>query len=528
MGGLKVNNHNNLCSHIFDVDLDFNKTAYCFNRENISYGQLQEITARIAKLMLDMKINSGDRVLMFLNDTPALVACFLAAKQIGAIPIALNPKSKQNYLSHYIVDSGAALIVCEYDNFTEVDSANQSVIGNSHIIVQDLFINDTIDLQSIKLSDALELSMHNEYYSVDDDTVTFWQYTSGTTGMPKAVKHKASGLLHLNQVYARDLLKIDSNSRIYSTAKTFFGYGLGNTVFFCLLNGATAILDERWPNETIVSENILSFQPTHLFSVPNFYAALLKLGETLGNAVSEIDFCVSAGSALSRTIFVSWQQRYGVELIDGIGATEMCHIFLSNRPGEAKISSTGFVLPGYEVKLLESEKDDKFLEGQKPSIQGELCVKGPSVSVGYHNNTSKTNESFKRDWYHTGDIFKKLDNGDYQYLGRKGDIFKSKGRWVVPQNFEEFIIANFKDISEVVLLPSNDADPKPVMCYVRNESKLLGKEKLNIKSKIKEYVGEAFESHYYPSEFRELKAFPRNANGKVLRNEILQQTQNTN
>ncbi|WP_086933339.1 AMP-binding protein [Agarilytica rhodophyticola] len=505
----------NLAQYIYENTEDNNKTAYYFKNEKITYSSLHIKSRKIAWKMNQLDVYANDRVLFFLNDTPALPFSFLASLQVGAIPVPLNPRAKSLYLQHYMKDSEAKLIICEIENYDNICKALEEANIKAIIIVQNIFsdIDDShIDKSgkhnTILLSEILQ-SMELDTYHATNDDVMLWQYTSGTTGMPKAVTHKSAGMLHNNEVYAKGLLNISNEDIIYSTAKMFFGYGLGNSFYFTLLNNASSILDDRWPDENLVLENIKKFKPTYHFSVPNLYSKLLNHhGQILAESIASCKKYISAGSPLPAETFVTWRQRFGVEIIDGIGATEVGHIFLSNIPGSCKPSITGSPLPGYEVKLLQHDS----------SSRGELMVKGPSVSPGYHNQADKNAKSFVNGWYMTGDIFSKNSNDEYKYVGRKGDIFKYKGRWIVPQNLEEYLLSNFKWIDEVAVLPSDCVEAKPIMCFVKNKNKNDYK---NIKEEMLECIKEVFEGHYFPQEYRKLESFPRNENGKVLRNKLL-------
>lgn len=519
-----MNAKKSLLDHVFFDGMDEDKAAYNFQNKNLSYGNIFLNVRRFSQAMKELELKKNDRVLLFLNDTPAFVYCFLAAVQVGAIPIPLNPKSKSLYLEHYMVDSSASLIVCEKENRQFIYEAAVNVGLNVPVIIQDIFLNrdvvngsDTVfGVENILLSQFDSLP---EYKSCDfsSDKVVFFQYTSGTTGLPKAVIHTLDGVLHSNEVYAKGVLNINKNSFLYSTAKLFFGYGLGNSLLFNLLNGATALLDERWPNEMHILNNMRKSPITHFFSVPKIYSDLLDNSEEIVGIKDAEKIFISAGAPLPESIFVSWRERFNIEILNGVGATEVGHIFLSNLPGKAKPETSGVLLPGYEAKLISGE--DGVIGGLGKE-RGELYIKGPSVSPGYYNKPEKNLESFSGGWYKTGDVFLKNEFSEYTYIGRNNDIFKLKGRWVVPKNLEDFLIKNFTWLDEVAIVSSNDEEPKLVMCFVEKTSETT---KYCVKKEVYDYVGSVFEGHYCPQEFRRMCKFPRNDNGKLERHKLLEE-----
>ena len=231
-------NSRNFTQLIYSRIDDPNKSAYIFKGNDISYGELRKKSSQIASLFKRLNLEKGDKILFFLNDTPALVFGFLAAAQIGAIPILLNPKAKSRFISHYLNSSSASAIICEAFNYSEVDELTMKSGVSIPLILQDLYSEPALEVGVIcpekRLSESSQLKAY-EGFHVSDDGILLWQYTSGTTGLPKAIPHSKSGILHSYQAYAQNVLNINSNSLIYSTARLFFGYGLGNAIFFNLL-----------------------------------------------------------------------------------------------------------------------------------------------------------------------------------------------------------------------------------------------------------------------------------------------------
>ena len=283
-------------------------------------------------------------------------------------------------------------------------------------------------------------------------------------------------------------------------------------IFFNLLSGATALIDDCWPNEDAIIHNLNSFKPTHFFSVPILFDRLMEHTENIAHIVERFEYTVSAGSTLSSDIFVKWKSRFSTEILDGIGATEVGHIFISNRPGSAIPGVTGKPLYGYEVKLITNEGIEA-----KVNHPGELWVKGPSVSSGYNNSPQKKKDRFVNGWYKTGDKFVKDQDSNFRFLGRVDDIFKSKGIWVHPQEIEDFLRASLNWVDEVALIPSETEESKPILCLVKNKTS-SSVEKVDFE--MLDYIINTFGSHCTPKEYRELSHFPRNENGKILRKKL--------
>ncbi|PCJ46227.1 MAG: hypothetical protein COA99_03120 [Moraxellaceae bacterium] len=505
----------NFVEYVFHNKSESDRNLYLFRKKWITLGEIGTIAGQMAELFMSAGLKPSERILLFLDDTPAAVGCFLGAIQAGMVPVLLNPQSKKDYIKHYIKDSKCTSIVCEPRVVSVIQTIQKSLLNDVKVWQQDLYrsANDNLHLDLKGIRTALNLSPFDGYLYNDCES-DFWQYTSGTTGMPKAVRQSTQGMVENTELYAKAILNISGNDCIYSTAKLFFGYGLGNSVFFPLLRGARAILDERWPTPDIIVEIIQTNRPTILFSVPTIYLNIIDHGENITRAMGNNARYVSAGAPLPGAIFNAWRYRYNIEILDGIGATEMGHIFLSNRPGSAQAGSTGKTLKGYEVKLMTSvDTTAKYEE------QGVLYVKGPSVAKGYYNDPTNTAHRFSDGWYITGDVFTQNPEGIFTYVGRQDDLFKVKGRWISPQNIESFITTHFPMIREAALIPavSNSGDVTPVLYYATNEDQPKIKE---IENHISQYLAEGFGSYVVPKEYFVISQLPKNDNGKFMRNAL--------
>ena len=509
----------NMTEYLFSRVENWDKPAYLFHDECISYRDVKDKTNRLTSFLKSNGVKPSSRVLLFMNDTPMFIASFLSVIQQGAIPIPLNPRSKSEMIKHYLKDSDACLVIAEKETVTQISSIDNFELDGINVLLQDVYSDDNqlsndIGMSFSSLSQSVDSDICKEYFQFKKEDTVFVQYTSGTTGLPKAVMHNGQGMIKQTAVYTHEILKLNNDDVLYSTAKLFFGYGLGNSLFFPFFNHASCVLDDRWPTPQVVYENLVRFKPSVVFSVPTIFGALLEEGENIARILgSDIRF-VSAGSPLPTVIFNAWKCRHEIIILDGIGATEMGHIFLTNTIDNAKGSSLGKVVPGYEVKLVDEKGS---ADGDE---RGVLYVKGFSVSKGYMNLPDKNAERFSEGWFRTGDVFTKDESGRYFYEGREDDLFKIKGRWVSPLDIENFVMSNFKKVKEAALVcgADNDGLPKSYM-FLSVDDSVRSLDKL--KNDIFELISEGFEAHCVPNEYRTIEKMPRNDNGKLLRHQLL-------
>jgi acyl-coenzyme A synthetase/AMP-(fatty) acid ligase len=382
------------------------------------------------------------------------------------------------------------------------------------VIFQDLYIPSTPNIPKGVISLSKCHNSHDTVECVESESqdIVFWQYTSGTTGKPKAVMHTAYGMLANTELYADRTLGIGPGDTLYSVAKMFFAYGLGNNLFFPLLLGATAILDREWPTLMSVADNISKYRPSVFFGVPAMYQMLLGNKDKLNRiAISAPRTYVSAGAALPASLFERWQKLTDKKILDGLGATEVGHIFLANDRETARPSATGKAIPGYEFRI-EDTNGNQVAMGD----QGVLWVRGPSICAGYWKKPDTTKERFQHGWYRTGDMYSCDADGYYYCHGREDDLFKVKGRWIVPAEIESLVCTEFSDVIEAVLIPVNDRDGLTQAVLVLRTA--LNEAKAHILSEqIAGFLRHKVEQFKNPSAIHFVADFPRNDNGKLLR-----------
>jgi benzoate-CoA ligase family protein len=371
------------------------------------------------------------------------------------------------------------------------------------------------------------------------DDVAFWLYSSGSTGQPKGAMHLHGSLAATADTYARSVLGITTDDTVFSAAKLFFAYGLGNSLTFPMSVGATtALLSER-PTPAAVVRTLRRYHPTIFCGVPTLYAALLADEEHRPDGASPaLRRCVSAGEALPRHIGEHWQLRTGVEILDGIGSTEMLHIFLSNRPGEVRYGTSGVPVPGYQVELRDdhgqrlADRPDAARGTESPDgtegtegVEGALWVSGPSAAMAYWNQRERSLATFHGPWTQTGDRYRRDADGTYVYCGRNDDMLKVGGIWVAPFEVESALIAH-PLVLEAAVVGCADAEglikPKAFIVLQEalppaTESPAAARRVTSLVAELQAFVKERLAPYKYPRWIELVPELPKTATGKIQR-----------
>jgi len=468
-----------------------NSKKICFLTADsqISYQQLYQNVTKLSVGFQQLGIKAGMSVVVGLNDSIASVEIFLSCCAIGAIPLLVNPKLDQPALQHLLDTAEAVIYISEQDSYIKFEALTEHCCSSDY---QMLLQNNYSD----------ELVFH--YQSAK--AACFFQSTSGSTGRPKLVTHTAYGALSCAEQVCRQWLDLKSDQVFYSVAKLFFGYGMGNSLLFPLFLGATSVLDHKWPTPLTVSVNLLKHKPTVFGGVPAIYQGLLESAIAEG-ALDSVKIALSAGSQLPEKLFHAYQ-AHGIELLDGIGATELCHIFIANIPNKAQPGETGYPLPGYQVKLV----NDKGVQVATGEV-GSLIIKGPSLASGYWRNENATTQKFNEGWYDSGDMFKQNQTGALIYKGRTDDLFKVNSRWVNPIIIEAAILAQFETLTEATIVPyqiENGLTYAFLFFTSKDDVSFPTDNLLN-------WCRATFPSYRCPVELKQLDKLPRNANGKLDR-----------
>ena len=343
------------------------------------------------------------------------------------------------------------------------------------------------------------------------DDVCFWLYSSGSTGKPKGAVHRQSSIMRTAGLFAEGVLGLAESDIVYSAAKLFFAYGLGNALSFPLAAGATAVLYSGRATASAVCDVLRRFRPTIFCGVPTLFSALLACEELPKRGELALRLCVSAGEALPEGVARAWTSRTGVEIVDGIGSTEMLHIFISNRPGACRYGTTGKVVPGYRARLAGED-------GNEPALgeMGDLYVSGPTTAAYYWNDPERTRSTFCGEWVKTGDRFRVNEDGDYVYCGRSDEMLKVGGIWVAPTEVEAALIAHEAVLEAAVIGLGDENDlikPKAFIVLKPGVSRREG-----LAAELKEFVKSRLAPYKCPRWFEFVVELPKTATGKIRRN----------
>jgi len=481
-----------------------------------TYGQLDDYVSRMAHALRCSGCQPGDRVLIALPDSPEFVAAFFCAAKIGAVAVPVNPHARASDYRHYVANCGARFAIVHGSATAEFAAEAATKALDLLVIVEpksDTPRPERIARRIVALDDWLPAKGGNlPTHPTNASDVAFFLYTSGSAGAAKAAVHRHGDMLATSRNFAEGVLGLREDDRLYSVSKLYFAYGLGNGMYFPLLFGASAILNPERPNAIEIANTINHYKPTVFFSVPTFYAKLLREAERgLHVDFSSVRLAVSAGETLPSEVFEQFRARFGIEILDGIGSTEMLHVFLSPRPGHARGGSCGTEVPGYEAMIV----DDSGAPAADGEI-GNLWVKGDGAFVEYWQNPELT-AIVKRDgWVVTGDKFTREADGYFHYWGRSDDMMKVAGMWVSPGEVENALMGH-PAVSECAVVGQKDAVGlvKPVAYIVLRPSVVRPGGGLD--SEIQGWLRTRMPGFKCPHDFRFVNELPKTSTGKIQR-----------
>ncbi len=480
--------------------------VHCLD-ERVTYGGLADDAARCGNALLDLGLEPGDRVVLLLLDTPVLPEAFFGAMRAGLIPIPVNTLLPTDNYEFFLNDSGARAIILDAGLHPSVAPILANCPALEHVVVA----GPDLPPGAVAWGRWLEgASARLDPAPSAPTDPAFWLYSSGSTGFPKGVVHLHKDIPYTVSTYAKQVLQIREDDVTFSASKAFHAYGLGNNVTFPYSVGASTVLYPGRPTPDAVLEQIRRFRPTLFFTAPTLYAAMLAHEEASAEDLSSIRLCVSAAEALPPEIGGRWRERFGLEILDGIGSTEMLHIFISNRAGKVKPGSSGTVVPGYEVKIV-----DEAGTPVPPGESGDLMVKGGSSAPHYWNRPERTAATMRGDWIFTGDRYHQDAEGFFHYEGRSDDMFKVSGQWVSPIEVENALLEH-PAVFECAVVPARDgADlvkPKAwIILHDGIEARPALAEELqgHVKSRLAPYK--------YPRSIEFVQDLPKTATGKIQR-----------
>jgi benzoate-CoA ligase family protein len=493
------------------------KTAILYGQQSFSYGELFALTCRTGNALLKLGVRMEHRVMMIMLDSPEFVASFLAAIRIGAIPIPTNTRLKPVDYAHLLNDSRAQALILTDSLYSGIEPVRSALKWLKHIVVVGNAPAGTIPFNEWTQAEAAELTPAD----TSPDDACFWLYSSGTTGYPKGAVHLQHDMIYCAESYARGVLDIRENDRTFSIAKLYFAYGLGNNLYFPFYVGGSAILHAGRPEPKAVYEILARDRPTLFFGVPTAYADLLAFEDSSVYDLSSVRLCISAGEALPKALLDRWRAKWHVEILDGIGSTEILHIFISNRPGDVKPGSSGRLVPGYEARIV----DEQGYDLPVGSI-GNLLIRGDSTCAYYWNQHEKTKATIVGDWIRTGDKYRTDEDGFYWYQGRSDDMLKAGGIWVSPVEVEATLISHPAVLEcAVVGLMDQDELVKPKAFIVLKSGKSPSE---SLKTELKEFVKDKLAPYKYPRWIEFVKELPKTATGKIQRFKLRQRNTASN
>jgi benzoate-CoA ligase family protein len=473
---------------------------------DVTYAELAERVNRCGNALLGAGLERGQRLLMMVKDCPEFFYLFWGAVKAGVIPVPLNTILRAPDYRGMIEDSGCSAVAYSPEFAAEVEPALAAAHRPPAVVLQLGEKGGERSLASLLARASPELPAAPAAATMP----CFWLYSSGSTGKPKGVVHRHRDMVATSQLFGRDTLGIREDDVVFSAAKLFFAYGLGNAMTFPLWMGATAILLDARPTAKNTLETIERFRPTIYFGVPTMYAAQLQALEQSRPDLSSVRRCVSAGEPLPADVFRRWKERTDLEILDGLGSTEALNTFLSNVAGDARPGTSGKPVPGYEVRVV----DDQGAE-VGPNVTGRLQVKGPSLAPYYWNNPERTAATMVGDWVNTGDTYFRDDEGYYHYQGRSDDMLKVGGIWCSPIEIEACLV-DHQGVLEAAVVGRSDGNGlvKPEAWVVlrngRVPSPALAEELMaHCKSRLAPYK--------YPRVIHFLEELPKTATGKVQR-----------
>ncbi|QDZ02385.1 benzoate-CoA ligase family protein [Nitratireductor mangrovi] len=509
--GFQRSRHRN-CSEVLWQNLARNpdKTAVVGPAGTLTYAELVADAARWGNAFAAAGLTPGERIAFFLDDTPVFPAAFFGAVRAGFVPVLLNIQTKPDVLNYFLEDTEARLAVVDAE-FADIFSGE---IVEGTRLEETIVANGAVDGEGFRSADAFLDGQPGELACADTgpDDMAFWMYSSGSTGRPKGIVHLHHDVAYVQQSFGEHVLRLNADDICYSVPKGYFAYGFGNSFIFPFACGATTLLMPGQPRPETVLDAIEAYRPTVFFGLPTLFTALARTSGIEARDLTSIRQSMSAAEILSEEVYNAWKRLVGHGPTEGLGSTEVLHVYLSNALDDHRIGAAGARVPGYEIRLETPEGGEA-----KPGEEGVMYVRGHSTAPTYWNRPDKTAETIRGDWIYTGDRFVERD-GYFYFLGRADDLIKVSGQWVWPLEVER-CLNEHPDVHECAVLAQQLGDRRmalrAVVCLVPG---LTGDEART--TKLRDYVKSQLTPYKSPRMIEYVAELPKTGTGKIDRQAI--------
>jgi benzoate-CoA ligase family protein len=504
----------NLSAVLLDAHLaagNGDRPAIRYEGTTLSYRDVSRLVARAGAALRTLGMDMEDRVALLLPDSPEFVATFLGAIRIGAVPVTLSTYLTSDDYAELLSDCRARVLVAHASVMTRIAPIRGGLPRLRHVVIAGDDHGDDIGYDALMQMQPDELAPE----ATGADDMAFWQYSSGTTGRPKAVVHLHGPSVAPADLHGALVAEMRAEDRVLSAAKLFFSYGLGASLLIPFRHGASLILIPGRPDARLVFETIARERPSLLYWVPTGYAALLALPESERHDVSSLRRCISAGESLPAPLYERWRARYGLEILDGIGSTEIGYIAISNFPGRARPGTSGQVIPGYEARVQRADGEPAAVDEV-----GDLLVRGPSTAAFYWRRRAATKHTFRGEWVFTGDRYSVDADGYYTNHGRSDDLLRVSGHWVSPLEVESVLLRHAA-VRECAVVARADGDGlvKPCAYVVCVDGAVAAPA---LADELKAFVKDALAPYKYPRWIEFIAELPKTSTGKIQRYRLRQ------
>ncbi|RAR68072.1 benzoate-CoA ligase [Paraburkholderia unamae] len=514
----------NFATHLFALNrARAAKTAYIDDTLTLSYGELETQAHRFASAMRALGVHAEERILLVMLDTIELPIAFLGALHAGIVPVVVNTLLTPADYVYMLTHSRARVVIASGAVLANVRAAlAEAQCEDCELIVSQPLAesaNSTPESPRVLADLLARAEPAPRAAQTNGDDIAFWLYSSGSTGKPKGTVHTHANLYWTVETYAKPILGIRESDVVFSAAKLFFAYGLGNGLSFPLSVGATTVLMAERPTAGAVFARLVKHRPTVFYGVPTLYASMMASPNLPARADVALRICASAGEALPREIGERFRQHFGADILDGLGSTEMLHIFLSNRPDLVEYGTTGRPVPGYDIELRD-ETGRLVPDGEI----GDLYIRGPSAAVMYWCNREKSRATFLGDWVRSGDKYRRLPGGAYVYAGRSDDMLKVSGQYVSPIEVE-MVLMQHDAVLEAAVIGVDQGGLVKTCAFVVLKQEAQDAAHDMLAETLKAFVKTRLAPHKYPRDILFVDDLPKTATGKIQRFRLRQQFQ---